>query len=375
MIQRSLATTILAASESRKVIIVLGPRQAGKTTLLRSIFDNEPSRTLWLNGDEPDVQALLTGISATRFKAVAGDASRVVIDEAQRIEGIGLAAKRLHDTHPDIRLVLTGSSSFELADQLNEPLTGRKWEFHLYPLSFAELVAHHGLLEEKRMIPHRLVYGSYPEVITSAGQEKAVLKQLSDSYLYKDILMLEGIKKPAKLILILQALALQLGNEVSYNEIGQMVGMDNQTVEKYIDVLEKAYVIFRLPAFSRNHRKELKRARKVYFYDNGIRNAILAQFGSIELRADKGALWENYLMSERMKTLSANGMWVNRYFWRTHDQQEIDYIEDVDGRLHAFEFKWKVSGNVRFPKSFNTSYPGSEEKVISFENVEEFLLL
>jgi predicted AAA+ superfamily ATPase len=235
------------------------------------------------------------------------------------------------------------------------------------------MVSHHGLLEEKRMIPHRLVYGSYPEIVNHPGNEKETLKQLTDSFLYKDLLMIGGLKKPSKLISLLQALAFQTGSEVSYNELGRTIGLDNQTVEKYIDLLEKCYVIFKVGALCRNLRKELKRGRKIYFYDNGVRNALIAQFSPIELRPDRGALWENYLMAERRKFLEYNNMWVNSYFWRTQDQQEIDYVEEQDGTFRAWEFKWNPDAKARLSKTFANAYPNSDFNVITPRNVEDFL--
>jgi len=357
-----------------KAILLFGPRQTGKTTLLHQVLDDKEG-VMWLNGDEADVQQLFENASSTRLKSYFGSHTTVVVDEAQRIANIGVKLKLITDQIKEVQLLATGSSAWELANRTQEPLTGRKWEYFLYPLSFGEMVAHHGLLEEKRMIPHRLVYGSYPEIINNPGREKEILKQLTDSFLYKDILMLEGLKKPAKLITLLQALAFQVGSEVSYNELGRITGLDNQTVEKYIDLLEKTYVIFRLPALSRNLRKELKRGRKIYFYDNGVRNALIAQFGPVELRPDRGALWENYLMAERRKFIAYHQLWVNSYFWRTQDQQEIDYVEEQDGRFHAWEFKYApVAKPPRLSKTFENAYPGADFKIISPENAEDFLL-
>ena len=352
--------------------MLFGPRQTGKTTLLHQVLDDK-SHVMWLNGDEADVQQLFENASSTRLKSVFGENTLIVIDEAQRIANIGLSLKLITDQLRDIQLIATGSSAFELANRAQEPLTGRKWEFFLYPVSFGEMVAHHGLMEEKRMIPQRLVYGSYPEIINNPGKEKEILKQLTDSFLYKDILMVGGLKKPAKLISLLQALAFQTGNEVSYNELGRTIGLDNQTVEKYIDLLEKTYVIFRVGAFSRNLRKELKHGRKIYFYDNGIRNALIAQFGPIELRPDRGALWENYLMAERRKYTDYNGLWINTYFWRTQDQQEIDYIEEQNGNLRAWEFKWNPEARARLSKTFANAYPDTVFNVVTPRNVEDFL--
>ena len=236
------------------------------------------------------------------------------------------------------------------------------------------MVNHHGLLEETRLLPQRLIYGSYPEVINNPGKEKKVLRSLSDSYLYKDILSIEGVKKSHQIIKLLQALAFQVGNEVSYTELGQMAGLNYATVEKYIELLEKAFVIFRLGAFSRNLRNEIKKSRKVYFYDNGIRNALIAQFQVFELRQDKGALWENYLISERKKVLEYEEIWSNSFFWRTHLQQEIDYLEERDGHLFAYEFKWNPKAKARLSKSFSQAYPNHSFQVIHRENFEEFLL-
>lgn len=246
-------------------------------------------------------------------------------------------------------------------------------EYQLYPLSFEEMVQDHGQIEENRLISHRLIYGYYPEVVTAAGNEKEILHQLSDSYLFKDILMWEKIKKPEKLIKLLRALAFQVGSEVSYNELGQTVGLNNETIEKYIQLLEKTFIIFRLGAFSRNLRKELSRGRKIYFYDNGIRNALIANFALPQLRSDTGALWENFLISERKKYLHYHGIWCNSYFWRTQDQQEIDYIEERDGKLHAFEFKLNPLKKARLSKTFSRAYPEHSFSVINKNNYYEFL--
>lgn len=372
MIARVLNQRISGQLNQGKAILIFGPRQTGKTTLLHQILDEEPD-VMWLNGDEADVKQIFENASSIRLKAVFGTNKIIVLDEAQRIENIGISLKLITDQLKDVQLIATGSSAFELANRIQEPLTGRKWEYFLYPLSFGEMVAHHGLLQEKRMIPHRLVFGCYPEIVNNPGKEKEILKQLTDSFLYKDILMIEGLKKPSKLIHLLQALAFQIGNEVSYNELGRTIGLDNQTVERYIELLEKTYVIFRVGALSRNLRKELKRGRKIYFYDNGVRNALMAQFGTIELRPDKGALWENYLMAERRKYIEYKGLLVNSYFWRTQDQQEIDYIEEQDGNFLACEFKWNPDARARFPKTFANAYPASVFNVITPRNVEDFL--
>jgi len=373
MILRKIEKLIADKLNDKKAIIIFGARQTGKTTVLKKIF-GERNDSIWLNADEADVQALFENASSTRFKAVFGSKKYIIIDEAQRIKNIGLKLKLITDELQDKKIIATGSSSFELANDINEPLTGRKWEYYMYPLSFEELVKHNGLLEEERLLNHRLIYGSYPEVVMNPGNEKETLKHLADSYLYKDILLWQNIKKSDKLIKLLQALALQLGNEVSFNELGNLIELDNATVEKYIQLLEQCYVIFRLNAFSRNVRKELKRGRKIYFYDNGIRNSLIANFNMPELRQDVGALWENYLISERIKFTNYNGIWANKYFWRTQDQQEIDYIEEFDGKLFAYEFKWHKKSNVRFPLTFTKAYPEHETKLIDRTNYFEFLM-
>jgi len=373
MIDRISLKLIKSKIKSGKAIIILGARQTGKTTLIHQLV-KDSSDTAWLSGDDPDVQAIFEKITSTRLKTLFAGKKTIVIDEAQRISDIGTKLKLITDQMKGVQLIATGSSAFELANRINEPLTGRKWEFHLYPLSFEEMVNHHGLLEEKRLLPHRLVYGYYPEVVTKQGDEKNVLKQLSDSYLYKDILMWERIQKPEKLIRLLQALSFQVGNQVSYLELGQLTNLDNKTVEKYINLLEQVFIIFRVGSFSRNLRNELKSSRKIYFYDNGIRNALIANFNPPELRQDIGALWENFLMAERLKYLHYKNIWSNRYFWRTHAQQEIDYIEEKNGHLSGYEFKWNPKARVTFPKTFAETYSESSQEVIHQDNFESFLM-
>jgi predicted AAA+ superfamily ATPase len=371
MIERVLEKTIEAKIGSGKAIIITGARQTGKTTLLSYLL-RDRKETLWLDADEPDVQALFENPTSDRLKAIFAGKKILVLDEAQRIKNIGIKLKLITDHLKHIQLIATGSSSFELSNQINEPLTGRKWEYQLFPLSFEEMMIHTSLLEEIRLMPHRLIFGYYPEIVINTGSEKDFLKQLTDSYLYKDILMWERINKPDKLVRLLQALAFQIGNEVSYNELANNLGIDNQTVEKYIQLLEQTFVIFRLGAFSRNLRKELKRSRKIYFYDNGIRNSPIANFNPPELRNDAGALWENFIISERTKFIRNNNMWANAYFWRTQDQQEIDYIEERDVILHAFEIKWNPKSKARLSKTFTSAYNTSFE-VITPDNFDSFI--
>jgi predicted AAA+ superfamily ATPase len=373
MIERALEKIIRTKLDTQKAIVLVGARQVGKTTLLKKIFSGNQD-ILWLNGDEKDVQDLFANSSSTRLKAFLGKKRTVIIDEAQRIRDIGLRMKIIADEIPEVQLVATGSSAFELANKLNEPLTGRKWEYKMYPLSFGEMVSHHGLLEEKRLLPHRLVYGYYPEVVNHIGMEKDILKQLSDSYLYKDVLLLEQIRKPEGLIKLLQALAYQVGSQVSYNELSTTTGLDAKTIEKYIIVLEQTYIIFRLGTFSRNLRSELRKSRKIYFYDNGIRNALIANFNIAESREDIGALWENFLMSERRKMLEYNQKWANSWFWRTEGQAEIDCVEEEDGVLRSFEFKWNKNAKHKVPRAFLDAYPGASFQVIHPDNMEAFLI-
>ncbi|WP_417610674.1 ATP-binding protein [Owenweeksia hongkongensis] len=372
MIERLLASIVQNKLGKGKAIILFGARQTGKTTLLRTLFSGT-EKVLWLNGDDPDTHTIFQSASATQLQIYFSGHTTLIIDEAQRIDDIGIKLKLITDQMPDIQLIATGSSSFELANKVNEPLTGRKWEYKLFPISFQEMVNHHGLLHEKRLLNHRLVFGSYPEVVAAESDHREILKQLSDSFLFKDILLWEKIKKSDKLIKLLKALAYQIGQEVSFNEIGKTIGLDNQTVEKYIQLLEQTFVIFRLPAFSRNHRKELKKSRKIYFFDNGIRNALIADFRPAETRNDIGALWENYLISERQKANSYQQRWTNCYFWRTQAQQEIDYIEEHDNTLHTYEFKWNPTKKARLSKTFSNTYPNHTFEVITPENYFEFL--
>ena len=372
MIKRLLQIKIEQRLFKGKAILIFGPRQSGKSTLVESVLAGKDH--LYLNGDDADVREILTNTTATKLRLQVGNIKILFIDEAQRIPNIGLTLKLFTDQLKDVQVIATGSSAFELSSQVNEPLTGRKYEFMLYPLSFAEMVQQNGLIHEKRLLEHRLTYGGYPEIVMKTGEEEELLKLLAGSYLYKDLLMLEQIKKPLLLEKLLKALALQVGSEISYHEIGQTIGSDSKTVDKYIDLLEKAYVVFRLPALNRNVRNEIKKGKKVYFYDNGIRNAIINNFKPIQSRTDVDALWENYVISERMKFLHYKGASVNSYFWRTTQQQEIDLVEEQADELFAYEFKWNKKEKVRFSQTFTDNYPNTKTKIVSPDNVEEILL-
>lgn len=373
MIERILYKNIENKLFTGKIVVLTGARQVGKTTLLKQILHNRED-VLWLNGDEIQVQNLFNNASTDRLLSEFGNNRIVIIDEAQRIRDIGLRLKLIADSDSDIQVIATGSSAFDLANKVNEPLTGRKWEYQMFPLSFGEMVAHHGKLKEMRMLPRRIVYGYYPEVVMNDGNEVEILKLLTDAYLYKDILSWENIKHPDKLQTLLRALAYQVGSQVSYNELSQMCSLDNKTVERYISLLEQCYIIFRLPSYSRNHRHELKASRKIYFYDNGIRNALIANYNAPEIRQDIGALWENFVIAERMKNNEYGRRWVNRYFWRTKQQQEIDYLEESGGMLHAFEIKWNPRAKASLTKTFKESYPDSDFMVVTPDNIADFLM-
>lgn len=373
MIRRVLEDRIRSLMEAGKAIVVMGARQVGKSTLLQALLEGN-SDVLWLNGDEDDVREMFRNITSTRLKAIIGNNRTVVIDEAQRIENIGLRIKLITDQISGVQVIATGSSSFERSSKISEPLTGRKRELKMFPISFSEMVANTSFLEEHRMIPHRMVYGYYPEVVCNPSEERSVLKELTESYLYRDVLALDRLRKPDVLVRLLKALSFQIGNQVSYNELGLLIGVDSKTIEKYLDILEKSYIIFRLESFSRNLRNELKTSKKVYFWDLGVRNAVIGNLAPIENRSDIGALWENFVISERMKNNAYKDGFAQSFFWRTKDQSEIDYVEEEDGELKAFEFKWNRSKLcAKCPASFSKAYPEAMFEVITPDNIEKFI--
>lgn len=371
-IPRKLEDLIKGRIKSGKAIIVVGPRQTGKTTLIENIVASGYDYLL-LNGDDLVDREKLESQNTEMLKQIIGNKRFVFIDEAQRIKNIGLTLKIIIDQIQPEQLFVTGSSSLELANEINEPLTGRKWEYMLFPISWGELQEHIGFMDAIKQLEQRIIYGSYPEVVNHPGDEKEILSEITGSYLYKDLLTYRGIKKPDILEKLLKALALQIGNEVSFNELAGLIQVDKNTVQSYLDLLEKAYVVFRLQPLSRNLRNEISSSRKVYFYDTGVRNALIANFNPLSLRNDTGALWENYLVSERKKTLEYRRIFANTYFWRTTYQQEIDYIEERDGKFYAFEFKWNPKKKVKIPKKFLEGYPDAETNVIHRDNFYEFL--
>lgn len=372
MFNRVLKSQIENRFGSGKAIVIIGPRQVGKTTLVHSILKNKSH--LFLDGDDPTIRTLLKSPNTEQLKSIIGSHTIVFIDEAQRIENIGLTLKIITDQFKKVQLLISGSSAFELKNLTNEPLTGRKWQYHLFPISWEEFETTLGYVKAIQQLEQRLIFGMYPDILNNLGDEIEILKTLADSYLYKDILAFNTIKKPEILEKLLQALAYQIGQEVSYNELSQLLGIDKNTVNNYITILENSYVIFRLPSFSKNLRNEIKRNQKIYFYDNGVRNAVINDFRPLELRQDKGALWENFLISERLKLNTYHKNLVRSYFWRTTAQQEIDYIETITESLEAFEFKWRATTKVKIPKTFENAYE-TKVKVIDKENFTSFLSL
>jgi predicted AAA+ superfamily ATPase len=370
MIRRILYNTIRNRFNKGKAIVLLGPRQVGKTTLIRECLNDK--KFLFLNGDDPIVHDVLNNAGYSKLKGIIGRHRWVFIDEAQRIKDIGLTAKIITDQFTDVQLIISGSSALEISQSTQEPLTGRKFEYHLYPISWEEFEDHVGYLEASAQLEERLIYGMYPDVINHRSESNEILQQLTTSYLYKDVLALSGIQKPELLDRLLKALALQLGSEVSYNELSNLLEVDKATVAKYIDLLEKAFIVFRLTSFSRNKRNEIKNNRKIYFYDNGVRNAIIQNLNSFNLRVDKSALWENFLISERIKLQSYHKLYTLNYFWRTVQKQEIDFIEERGGCIAAFEFKWNRRKKDKITQSFIEEYQATGE-IIDKDNFRSFV--
>lgn len=373
MIERSIKEQIDSHLYKGKAVIVVGPRQVGKTTLLRMLTADTDREVLVWNCDEPDVRKKLNEPTSTELGAETANADLILIDEAQRVKNIGITLKLLIDNYPEKQVVVTGSSAIELSNSINEPLTGRKYEYVMFPFSTEELIKEFGATEERRMLERRLIYGSYPEVVNHPGEERETLIDLANSYLYKDIFSFQDVRKPEIIEQLLQALALQVGSEVSFNELGRLLGLTSITVQRYIDLLEKSFVLFHLRSFSRNVRSELKKSRKIYFYDNGVRNAILGDYKPLDLRTDTGALWENFVISERIKHNSYNTYYGKSYFWRTQQQQEIDYIEDFDGVLHTYEFKWSTTKLPRLTETFAKNYPDHTFAIVTPDNYQDFV--
>lgn len=376
LLQRQLQKDIEENLFKNKVIILYGARQVGKTTLVKEIQKKYINDSIYLNCDEPDVKNSLTNKTSTELKNFFGNSRLVIIDEAQRVENIGLTLKLAFDTFPEIQIIATGSSSFDLANKIVEPLTGRKREFFLSPISLTELLNIYSEIEVKRIIENRMLFGMYPGVLFgNSSEEKKNVEEIARSYLYKDILALDKIRNPEGVEKLLKALALQIGKEVSYNELAFTVGLNKKTIENYVRILEQAFIIFRLKPYYNNSRNELTRLRKIYFYDLGIRNAIIDNFNSFDKRNDIGVMWENFMISERLKRNNNFGDKIPEtlpYFWRTTNGQEVDYVENISGVISAFEIK--VTKEKQYPpKSFVENYPNSKFMSVNKDNFFDFV--
>jgi predicted AAA+ superfamily ATPase len=376
MFPREIQTQIEKWLFQNKILIIYGARQVGKTTLCKAILAKYlDKKSVYFNCEDPLIKLALIDKSAQQIQNFFGDNQIVVLDEAQTVPNIGRILKIFVDQYPQVQIIATGSSSFDLANQINEPLTGRSLEFELFALSVKEIASSWNRLELNSNLPKFLTYGLYPEIATKSNQiAKELVLDITKKYLFKDILNFEGIKNSGLVIKILQALAYQLGNEVSYTELANLVGSNKNTVEKYVDILEKSFIIFRLPAYSSNHRNEISKTRKIYFYDVGIRNALIEDFGNWELRNDRGAIWENFIILELMKNHKNVRNLASFYFWRTYTQQEIDLIIKQDGKLEAFEIKFNPKKKAKIPESFLANYPNTGFSLINQENWVEFVL-
>jgi predicted AAA+ superfamily ATPase len=374
-IPRMLTTVAQARLMPGKVLLLMGARRTGKTTLGQQLYANWPGPKLVLNGDDLGVQQALAVHSVQNLRTVVGSATLFFLDEAQAVPGVGTALKLLVDSMPLLTVLATGSSSFDLGRQTGEPLTGRSFRLTLFPLAHCELAQVENPVQTASLLDTRLVYGGYPDVVVAAGdsQRQDILLELVNSYLYKDILQFDGIRRSDKLARLLQLLAFQIGKQVSIEELGRQLGLGRNTVERYLDLLEQCFVLIRMGGFSRNLRKEISKTARWYFVDNGVRNALLRNFNPPTLRDDVGALWENYLLLERIKLMEYQRRSTNRWFWRTHDQQEIDLVEEENGRLSGWEFKYSPPGREQAPSAWRSGYPGAGYQVIHRENYREFL--
>ncbi len=375
-IQRLLLSQLKNALFPGKVLVLYGPRQVGKTTMVKDLLASISLRSKFINADELIYREALASQSRQRLGEVLGDAELLVIDEAQRVAEIGLNLKILIDSYPHAMILATGSASFDLANKISEPLTGRKLTFTLYPVSYPELKQTLGVIEARSQLERWLVWGGYPAIVTTDNQvfRERLLGELVGSYLYRNILDLEGVRRPEKIVDLLRLLAFQIGQEISIAEIAASLALNRQTVERYLDLLEKVFVVFRVGGFSRNLRKEVTKNPRYYFFDNGVRNSLIQNFNPLGLRNDVGQLWENYLLIERRKVNQIAGRSVNAYFWRTYDQKEIDSIEEYEGKIHGYEFKWQ-SGDIRRAtrNEFLAAYPDSSLTTIRQDNFESFL--
>ncbi|MCU0346082.1 MAG: ATP-binding protein [Saprospiraceae bacterium] len=374
-INRQIQPTIEAKLGQGKAIILTGPRRVGKTYLIKSIQARFQGKSILMNGENLQTQELLAPRSVEHFRQLFGEYQLLLLDEAQVIPEVGRVLKLMVDELPGLNIIATGSSAFDLSNQTGEPLTGRKFHFDLFPFSQSELSQHESRIDTFNRLENRLVFGSYPEValMVNISEQEEYLKDLVQSYLLKDILAFEQIKNANKLLQLLQLVAYQIGEEVSLDELGRQLSLHRQTVEKYLDLLSKTFVLFRLGAYSSNLRKEVVKSSKWYFYDNGIRNAVIGDFSLLPVRRDIGQIWENYLLSERLKRNSYQRLSADYFFWRTYDQQELDFVERQGGKLSAFEFKWKEQ-KVKKPTFFEKSYPEVPFQVVHKMNYMDFIM-
>lgn len=354
-----------------KAIILTGARQVGKTTLLQEIFKDQ-SNILWLNADETSVRTRLKELNIENLKGVVGKYEMLVIDEIQRVENAGLLLKLLVDNFKQLKIVATGSSALDIAERIFEPLTGRHFLFHLYPFSLSELYENKSPFEIEQQLPFHLIYGNYPDVCNNRLDAEKILRNLSNQYLYKDVLVWKDIRKPELLDKLLKLLAFQICSEVSIHELANQLQVKSETVESYIDLLEKSFVIFRLKSYSTNARKEVTKMSKIYFWDNGIRNAIIEKFDDLSLRNDHGLLWENFMISERLKVNDWKENIIVSYFWRNYNQSKVDYVEVERGKERAYEFKWNSKKQQKVSRAFTNLYPEAETHVITPRNFTEF---
>ncbi len=373
-IPRAIMPQIKNRLKPGRIAVIYGPRRVGKTTLLNKFLEDYKGKYKLYNGEDLETQKFFNSQSVAKYQSLLKGLSLLVIDEAQKIENIGLNLKIIVDSITDLNIIASGSSSFNLARQVGEPLTGRKWTYTLFPISQLELNELEDIIESRSLLEERLIYGSYPEVITSKNynEKKDILKEIISSYLFKDILELEGFRYKKKIPDLLTLLAFQVGQEVSLNELANNLNIAKETVRTYLDLLEEVFVIYNVRGFSRNLRKEITKTSKYYFYDNGIRNAIIGQFNATDKRNDIGELWENYIITERIKKQEYKGILSNNYFWRTYEQKEIDWIEEREGKLFAYEIKWS-DAKVKPPKDFINTYKNSEFRTINKENYLEFI--
>lgn len=370
---RILEDKIKSKVDYRKAIIILGPRQVGKTTLIKKIAQEVHENFIYVNGDDPEMRSLWRDASQNRIRMLVGGVKMILFDEAQKIENIGNTLKMIVDSESKIQVIVSGSSSLDIANQLNEPLTGRKWEYNLFPISWGEYVQTTSVIDGIQNLESMLIYGMYPDVLTHPSDQKELLSNLAGSYLFKDILELSSIRRPELLVKILRALSWQVGSEVSFNELAATVEADKATVKAYVDLLERSFVVFQLSPFSRNQRNEINKSRKIYFYDNGIRNALIGNYSPLSGRNDIGQLWENFVISEMVKKHAYTSFYGNIYFWRTTQQAEIDLVIEEDGKLIPVEIMWNPKARVRFPRAFMNAYHPEKKMVINKDNFFEYL--